>query len=392
VPVAEAGPDETICLGQSVELEGSGGLTYTWSPSSALNFLNIANPLATPSQDETFYVTTTSPEGCIATDSVTIFVVQNAPGGVVYPNVEICLGETAFLQAENAGSWTWSPLNSLNDGNAQNVQATPDETTTYTITMTNICGSGISEVTVEVIELNINASEGGTVCGGTPFPISVTGASLYQWYPVNSVTDFNDSVTFALPESSQWIYVVGTDLNGCSDLDSLYMNILPLPQVDAGPDQYFSFPGEAQLFGNTFGLDYSWSPSNGLSCVACPYPVASPPAPQWYVLSATDDLGCVGVDSVYVRPYFPVYVPNAITPNQDGLNDVFLVVGENLTGFHLEIYDRWGMLVFESNDQAKPWLADYKGYYVQNDVYTWKLSYDSLERRTEQIGHVTVIR
>lgn len=392
VPVAEAGPDETICLGQSVELEGSGGLTYTWSPSSALNFLNIANPLATPSQDETFYVTTTSPEGCIATDSVTIFVVQNAPGGVVYPNVEICLGETAFLQAENAGSWTWSPSNSLNDGNAQNVQATPDETTTYTITMTNICGSGISEVTVEVIELNINASEGGTVCGGTPFPISVTGASLYQWYPVNSVTDLNDSVTFALPESSQWIYVVGTDLNGCSDLDSLYMNILPLPQVDAGPDQYFSFPGEAQLFGNTFGLDYSWSPSNGLSCVACPYPVASPPAPQWYVLSATDDLGCVGVDSVYVRPYFPVYVPNAITPNQDGLNDVFLVVGENLTGFHLEIYDRWGMLVFESNDQAKPWLADYKGYYVQNDVYTWKLSYDSLERRTEQIGHVTVIR
>ena len=98
MPVAEAGPDETICLGQSVELEGSGGLTYTWSPSSALNFLNIANPLATPSQDETFYVTTTSPEGCIATDSVTIFVVQNAPGGVVYPNVEICLGETAFLQ------------------------------------------------------------------------------------------------------------------------------------------------------------------------------------------------------------------------------------------------------------------------------------------------------
>jgi hypothetical protein len=276
----------------------------------------------------------------MATDSVTVFVVQNEPGGLVYPNVEICLGETAFLQAENAGSWSWSPANSLNNATLQSVQASPTSTTTYVVTMTNECGSGSSQVTVDVIELNVDASDGGTVCGGTPFPISVTGASLYQWYPVNSVADVNDSITYALPVSSQWIYVVGTDVNGCSDLDSLYMNILSLPEVDAGPDQYFSFPGEVQLFGNTFGLEYLWSPPEGLSCTDCPYPVASPNSPQWYFLTTTDGLGCVGIDSVFVRPYFPVFVPNAITPNQDGLNDVFLVVGENLTGFHLEIYDR----------------------------------------------------
>jgi gliding motility-associated-like protein len=100
----------------------------------------------------------------------------------------------------------------------------------------------------------------------------------------------------------------------------------------------------------------------------------------------------VGIDSVYVRPYFPVYVPNTVTPNGDGLNDVFLVVGENLTGFHLQIFDRWGIMIFETKNPNEPWLAGYKEYFAPNDVYTWKLSFDSLESRQELIGHVTVIR
>jgi len=198
--------------------------------------------------------------------------------------------------------------------------------------------------------------------------------------------------TLANAPFSQWITVVGTDVNGCADTDSLYMNILPLPEVDAGPDQYFDYPGSTTLFGNTFGLTYNWFPSTGLSCADCPYPIAVPAEPIWYYLSATNNTGCVGIDSVYVRPYFPVYVPNALTPNGDGLNDVFLVVGENLTGFHLQIFDRWGLMVFETMNPNEPWLAGYKGYFVPNDVYTWKLSFDSLERRQELIGHVTVIR
>ncbi len=392
VPVAEAGPDYTICIGDSQPLTASGGASYAWQASASLSSLNTASTVATPTVDEQFFVTITTPEGCMATDSCFVFVEQSVPGGVVYPTINLCLGESVVLQSEEGLTYLWSPSTGLNSTTIQNPTASPSNSITYNVAITNACGAGNSEVSINVIELNVVASEGGTVCLGGYYPIEAFGADFYSWLPYSSVVNAYASSTLASAPFSQWITVVGTDVNGCSDTDSLYMNILQLPEVDAGPDQYFEYPGSTTLFGNTFGLTYNWSPSSGLSCTDCAYPTAIPSEPTWYYLSTTSNTGCVGIDSVYVRPYFPVYVPNAVTPNGDGLNDVFLVVGENLTGFRLQIFDRWGIMIFETDNPNEPWLAGYKGYYVPNDVYTWKLSFDSFERRQELIGHVTVIR
>ena len=317
---------------------------------------------------------------------------QTVPGGVTYPTIDLCLGESVVLQSEEGLSYSWSPSVGLNSTTIQNPTASPSNSITYNVSITNACGAGNSEVSLNVIELNVVASEGGTVCLGEYYPIEASGADFYSWLPFSSVVNSSASSTLANAPFSQWITVVGTDVNGCADTDSLYMNILPLPEVDAGPDQYFDYPGSTTLFGNTFGLAYNWFPSTGLSCADCAFPTAVPAEPTWYYLTTTNNTGCVGIDSVYVRPYFPVYVPNAITPNGDGLNDVFLVVGENLTGFHLQIFDRWGLMIFETKNPNEPWLGGYKGYFVPNDIYTWKLTFDSLERRQELIGHVTVIR
>lgn len=392
IPIAEAGPDYTICVGDSQPLAASGGGNYQWQSSSSLSALNAANTVATPLVDEQFFVTITTPEGCQDTDSCYVFVEQTVPGGVVYPTIDLCLGESVVLQSEEGLTYSWSPSVGLNSTTIQNPTASPNNSITYNVAITNACGAGNSEVSINVIQLNVVASEGGTVCLGEYYPIEASGADFYSWLPYSSVVNASASSTLANAPFSQWITVVGTDVNGCADTDSLYMNILQLPEVDAGPDQYFDYPGNTTLFGNTFGLNYNWSPSIGLSCTDCAYPEATPSEPTWYYLSTTNNTGCVGIDSVYVRPYFPVYVPNTVTPNGDGLNDVFLVVGENLTGFHLQIFDRWGIMIFETKNPNEPWLAGYKGYFVPNDVYTWKLSFDSIERRQELIGHVTVLR
>jgi gliding motility-associated-like protein len=392
IPIAEAGPDFTICVGESLPLTASGGGNYQWQSSSSLSTLNSANTVATPIINEQFFVTITTPEGCQDTDSCYVFVEQTVPGGVVYPTIDLCLGESVVLQSEEGLTYSWSPSAGLDSTTIQNPTATPSNSITYNVAITNVCGVGNSEVSINVIELNVVASEGGTVCLGGYHPIEASGADFYSWIPFSSVVNSSASSTLATAPFSQWITVVGTDVNGCADTDSLYMNILQLPEVNAGPDQYFDYPGSTTLFGNTFGLSYNWFPSDGLSCTDCAYPVAVPSSPTWYYLTTTSNTGCVGIDSVYVRPYFPIYVPNAVTPNGDGLNDVFLVVGDNLTGFHLQIFDRWGIMIFETKNPKEPWVAGYKEYYVPNDVYTWKLSFDSLERRQELIGHVTVIR
>lgn len=392
IPVAEAGPDHTICIGDSQVLTASGGASYAWQPSAALSSLNSAVTVAAPMADEQFFVTITTPEGCASTDSCFVFVEQTVPTGVVYPTIQLCLGESVVLESEEGLTYSWTPSTGLSSTTIQNPIASPMNSISYNVAVANACGVGNSQVDLDVVELNVVASEGGTVCLGEYFSVEAGGADYYSWLPYYSVIDASASSTLVNAPFSQWIKVVGTDVNGCADTDSLYMNILPLPEVDAGPDQYFNYPSNTTLTGNTFGLNYNWSPASGLSCTDCAYPTAIPSEPMWYHLSTTDNLGCVGSDSVYVHPYFPVYVPNALTPNGDGLNDVFLVAGENLAGFHIQIFDRWGLLVFESKNPNEPWLAGYKDYFVPNDVYTWRLSFDSLERRQELIGHVTVIR
>jgi len=392
IPAAEAGPDHTICIGDSQVLTASGGASYAWQPSAALSSLNSAVTVAAPMADEQFFVTITTPEGCTSKDSCFVFVEQTVPAGVVYPTIQLCLGESVVLESEEGLTYSWTPSTGLSSTTIQNPIASPMNSISYNVAVANACGVGNSQVDLDVVELNVVASEGGTVCLGEYFSVEAGGADYYSWLPYYSVIDASASSTLVNAPFSQWIKVVGTDVNGCADTDSLYMNILPLPEVDAGPDQYFNYPSNTTLTGNTFGLNYNWSPASGLSCTDCAYPTAIPSEPMWYHLSTTDNLGCVGSDSVYVHPYFPVYVPNALTPNGDGLNDVFLVVGENLAGFHIQIFDRWGLLVFESKNPNEPWLAGYKDYFVPNDVYTWRLSFDSLERRQELIGHVTVIR
>jgi gliding motility-associated-like protein len=186
--------------------------------------------------------------------------------------------------------------------------------------------------------------------------------------------------------------VTGLDQNGCLDEDSVWVFVLPLPPVDAGPDQYFDYPGTVVLYGNTFGLDYTWEPIDFLSCSECSQPTSSADVPIYYTLSTTDHNGCVGKDSVLVYPYFPIWVPNSITPNNDGLNDVFLASGRAVEGFHLQIFNRWGLLVFETRDPAQPWDGGVNAYYAPNDTYIWKIEYDTSERREKLMGHVNVIR
>jgi hypothetical protein len=78
--MAEAGLDYTICVGESQTLTASGGVTYQWGSSLSLSTLNTANTVATPTSDEQFFVTITTPEGCEATDSCYVFVQQTIYG------------------------------------------------------------------------------------------------------------------------------------------------------------------------------------------------------------------------------------------------------------------------------------------------------------------------
>lgn len=141
-----------------------------------------------------------------------------------------------------------------------------------------------------------------------------------------------------------------------------------------------------------------WQPSNALSCGDCVAPTASPVQTIYYIATATSDSGCIADDRVNITviPKYVVFIPNVFTPNQDGANDYFEVFGnkEAWKQFEVQIYDRWGEKVYDSNDMNFKWDGIYKGRLLQPAVFVYVIRIVYLDNYTDKIykGSVTLVR
>jgi gliding motility-associated-like protein len=88
-----------------------------------------------------------------------------------------------------------------------------------------------------------------------------------------------------------------------------------------------------------------------------------------------------------------LYVPNTFTPNGDGINDFFTIKGRDIKTFKLYIFNRWGQLIFESDNMDNQWNGTYQSEPVQIDTYVWKVEYEDYQLNFYSlIGHVNVIK
>ncbi|MFN9802170.1 MAG: hypothetical protein ACK54P_19280, partial [Bacteroidota bacterium] len=260
VPPTSLSPSVSLCVGETTTLLATGGASYQWSPPDGLSAVTGSQVQATPDQTTTYTVLITTAAGCELERTVTVTVVLDEPGGQVYPELTICQGNNVQLTAEDGFTWTWSPASTLSNPSAQNPMASPQFTTTYTVAITNACGSGTSQVTVVVIIPEVEVFGGGTICRGEYVPAWATGGEDYFWTPGQYAFPPYGDTTWLSPPETMAFTVAGIDNNGCGAQDTVWVYVLPLPEVNAGPDQYYEFPGSVYLFGNTFGLDYTWSP------------------------------------------------------------------------------------------------------------------------------------
>jgi gliding motility-associated-like protein len=113
-------------------------------------------------------------------------------------------------------------------------------------------------------------------------------------------------------------------------------------------------------------------------------------------LLVTDDAGCTDSTFRIVLPPVEVFIPNSFTPNADGINDLFDVVGSNISEFQMWIYDRWGREVFYTNNVDKKWNGSHNGgdYYATTSIYAYLIKFKGMreEDAIERTGTVTVIR
>ncbi|HUC80409.1 MAG TPA: gliding motility-associated C-terminal domain-containing protein [Flavisolibacter sp.] len=379
-PVVSLGTDTAICSSDSLVLDAGNALaTYTWQNGQTSQTITVTQ--------QGHYSVEVNKNGCTATGSISISILS-APAINLSSDTAICKTGSATLIANGGDSYSWFPIAGLSDaGNATTI-ASPDTTTWYYISATNANGCTAKDsvlVTVSPLPVFSVQSSKPVLCVGDSVVLSASGGDHYTWFPSSTLSDPNSSTTLAFPTSSTQYKVIISE-NNCNITDSV---LIQLPVVDkpvtatTKSNDITCFQARAQLNANG-GNRYLWQPSVGLSDSTSRNPFVSITQSTTYHVSITTVDGCQVYDSITVfvnkgeeGSGFPV--PTAFTPNGDGKNDCFSVNHwGTVTGFSLNLYNRWGELVFHSDNPSKCWDGYYKGVLQPSDVYVYLIKAKTL--------------
>jgi gliding motility-associated-like protein len=181
---------------------------------------------------------------------------------------------------------------------------------------------------------------------------------------------------------------------GCIAEQSQEIKVLPLPEIDAGPDLVVLVAGkEKQLNARASGsdLEYKWTPAAGLSRDDILNPMVKPDQDTEYTLSVKSGNGCVVTDRVKVKVLDDITVPNAFSPNGDGINDLWNLENiDSYPGATVEIFNRYGERVFNSQGYERPFDGTFSGKTLPVGTYYYLIRPNN--GRKEKSGALTLIR
>lgn len=251
----------------------------------------------------------------------------------------------------------------------------------------NCIDSTIRQILVNPLP-TISLANDTAICYNDTISLWARGGELYHWNPGQRILNDNQDTATVFPKESTFYEVVVTDSNGCINSDSIEVQVQQIPVVHILNEDTTLIIGETlDMEGAiTFAHDYYWWPEAGLDCPTCLSTTAQPRETQMYHLTATDDLGCFTItDSIPISVdiKFSVAMPSAFTPNNDGVNDLIFVRGwgiESLISF--QIYNKFGLKVFETNDLEQGWDGKYQGNLLTPDIFYYKVEALSLDGKT----------
>jgi gliding motility-associated-like protein len=346
-PQISAGPDQFLCSGDTFIPEGQGGVSYTWDS-------NLTNGQGVTVEAGTFTYTVTGYDdlGCSSTATVTLFV-DETPVLNAGEDVAICIGEEVTLNGSGAPSYTWS--GGIQDG----VPFSPNTTGVYTVSYTSPNGcTGTDQVTVTVNSLPTIGGNSPAVCDGQSVTLNGTGGVSYEWS-----NDVVNGQPFNQPAGTQTYTVTGTDANGCVNTGQVTVTVYEYPNAAFTVDQTEGIPPHDVLItnestGNITG--YNWSFGNGNSSIegfiSTNQTYYAPGNPS--IVLIVNNNGCADTAIVTLTIAFPpleYHVPNVITANGDGNNDVYHLGLVNASELEMVILNRWGNVMAEIYDVNGGW-------------------------------------
>ncbi len=392
-PVPDAvASNVNVCAGTPINITVSsciGAATFVWSGSDAsAGTGNIVDNNSVPGTINFTIVPTNA--GCVgASTVVTATVSPQANANIVSSNMIICTGQSVTLTGSGGAAFQWS---GGSNSTLATITVSPTITTVYYLQASNGGCNDLDSVTIEVDNFTPPVITGNlSICVGDNTVLTATGGTSYIW---SGGSNANTASITVSPIITTPYYV--TTSNACgtaSDTAVVVVNPDPILSITS-TSTVIQDGGNSQL-NVTGGVSYVWNGGADLSCTNCANPVASPAVTTTFTVTGTDANGCTSTDTVTVfvsQGIDELYVPNTITPNEDGTNDVFYVYGINIKQITMRVFDRWGELIYESMDKDKGWDGTFNGNYVQFGVYVYTLQCDWNDGRSERrIGNVNVV-
>ncbi len=304
--VANAGNNLTICNGESVTLNASGGANYLWSTGDT-----SASIIINPTETTIYTVTVSDNYGNSDSDSVTV-TVDNVPVITLSEDITIIEGESATLIASGANAYLWSTSQ-----DSSTITVSPTETMTYTAigySSINSCESEEAQVTVTVIpSLIANAGNDVSICNGESVTLNATGGSNYLW------STGETSASFTINPAETTVYTVTVSDNyGNSDSDSVTVTVDNVPVITLSEDITI-IEGESSILTASGANAYLWSTGQDSSTIT-----VSPTVTTTYTAVGYSSLNSCESEEVQVTV---TVLPNLIA---NAGNDVSICNGESI--------------------------------------------------------------
>jgi len=341
-------------------------------------------------------------ELCVNTASIKVNVSQFAPAiSVVKPSCSKTINVTGSDSVNaNLTSYNWS----FGDGNTDtgtHATHTYIDTGGYKVTLIEKDSYGCSDSSHTNIDINtsintVKAFGDTTICKGTYVQLSAIGAKKYSWSPTDSLSDSTISNPVAHPSISSYYIVTGTDSNGCTGSDTVIINLFPAPKLTITPGKpvITCENSSVQLY-VTGARKFIWQPGTLMDSNTSSHPIAMPPTTTTFYVLGSDGKGCESYDSIKVVVLRDsVYMPNAFTPDGDGLNDIIFPTPycDFIFG-SFNVYNRYGNLMFSTTKYRDGWDGKFNGQPQPTDVYVYYITGFRIDRTPVLIkGNITLLR
>ncbi len=401
--------DTLICRDDRLPiLAQSSGTIFNWAPAYNISNTTVVDPVVYPF-DTTAYTLIVKDKQCIDTVKLIVNVIDSVTLRLP-AELKLCATDSVQLQpVSNALYYAWSETNgiqTLDNNTAKTPKAAPLQNTTYFVTASvGHCSAATGTDVLVSPYPTATVSEGSSICYGNTIRLeATTTAANYLWSPAASLNGANTLHPLAGPQQTTAYVLTISDTFYCekSVTDTVLVQVIPLPVVDAGNDTIAVVGQPLQLAAvANEEAAFQWSPGAGFYDNNVYDPVitirnATPDSLTFYVTAKTAQ-GCLATDSVRVKIYKSIpdmFIPSAFTPDGDGRNDIFRPINAGIAKLSFfRVYSRLGELMFETTKDGEGWDGVYKGERQPAGTYVFAAEgTDYTGRRIVKRGTVVLIR